>query len=80
MSNTCGGSDASVQGEIEEVLKKLIKKTSSRQYLDQGDKNDDGTYSCLLEDLQGTRCPKGTCRYNHDEKPISGYTPKKPLP
>lgn len=80
MSNSCGGLDSSVPDEIAEVMKTYIKRTNPRPYLDKTDDGPDGKCSCLLEDLGGARCPEGTCRYNRDGKPRSGYTSHKPIP
>jgi hypothetical protein len=81
MANTCGGADNTVPDDVAEAVKPHIKKTPSRQYFDQPDQNDDMTYSCLLEDLHGERCPHGKCHYNRDGKPshIDNYKPHKPL-
>lgn len=79
MSNSCGGLDDSVPGEVEEALKAYIKKTKPRKHLDQGDQNDDMTYSCLLEDCGGQRCQKGKCHYNGTGDPTRNHKPHKPL-
>ncbi len=79
MSNSCGGLDTSVPDEIAEVMKTYIKRTKPRPYLDQTDEG--GKKSCcLLEDLEGARCPEGTCRYNRDGTPTRNYKSHKPIP
>lgn len=80
MSNSCGGSDASVPDEIEEVLKGYIKRTHPRPFFDKTDDGPDHQHSCLLEDLGGARCPDGKCRYNRDGNPTGNYKSHKPIP
>jgi hypothetical protein len=77
MANSCGGADASVPDELEVPLKDYIRRTNPRAYFDATDQNDDMTYSCLLEDLRGTRCPRGKCLYNRNAAPTSNHTSKK---
>ena len=77
--NSCGGADASVPAEIEVVLKDHIRRTKPRPYFDATDQNDDMTYSCVLEDLGGTRCPRGKCYYNRNANPTPNHTSKKPI-
>lgn len=80
MANSCSGTDASVPPEVEEVLKDYIKRTNPRPYLDKTDDGPDGKHSCLLEDLDGARCPQGTCRYSRDGNPTRNYKSHKPIP
>lgn len=79
MANSCGGADASVPGDIEVALKAYLKKTKPRPYFDATDQNEDMTYSCLLEDLHGTRCPRGQCFYNQNGKPTRIDKSTKPI-
>jgi hypothetical protein len=79
MANTCGGADNTVPDDVAEAVKAHIRKTKPRQYFDQPDQNGDMKYSCLLEDLDGKRCPHGKCLYNRDGNPTPNYKPHKPL-
>jgi hypothetical protein len=74
MSNTCGGLDNTVPDEIAEAMKGYIKThpKKRRDYLDAPD-------CCLLEDLDGKRCPHGKCQYNDDGNPTPNYTPHKKI-
>lgn len=82
MANTCGGADASVPPEVEEAMKELIRRDPKhREFFDASDANG-GQYSCVLEDLGGTRCPEGKCLYNRkpgsdEAPPTRNYTSKK---
>ncbi len=76
MANSCGGADASVPPEVEEVVKAHIRKNPNhREFFDDTDVN--GQHGCLLEDLGGTRCPPGKCHYNRGATPTPNHTPKK---
>ena len=79
MANSCGGADGSVPDDIERELKAYLKKHKPRAFFDATDQNGDMKYSCLLEDLGGARCPKGKCRYNHDENPSRIDKSTKPI-